>query len=93
MKDLVELGADTAIFDHMSAHVTDAKMEVLEEHNIHPFQGPPNGTDLWQQNDPLITRELRREIRRLMTRHHVIDSDMDAEFSSTGVKRLERSAR
>jgi len=79
-EDLVELGAEIAIFDHMSAHVTDSNMEVLNAHNIHPLQGPPNGTDIWQQNDQLIIRELRREMRRLMTRYHVKNSGMDEQF-------------
>ena len=69
-----------AIFDHMSAHDTEANRDLLKLHGIVQLQGPPNGTDIWQPCDQLIIRELRREMRRLMTRRNVRNSGLNDNF-------------
>lgn len=67
-EDMKDLDIELATFDNLSAHVTKANMELFKSLGIHVMLGPPNGTDLWQPNDQLVNRHLRRELRKLLTR-------------------------
>jgi len=68
-EDLVPLGCRLATFDSMSAHVCKESRLALKDAKIISRIGPPNGTDLWQSNDQLTNKYLRRAMRRLTTQH------------------------
>lgn len=59
-EDLAPHSVKLATFDNATMHTTEDALASFGQHGIETLCGPPNGTDLWQPNDQLINKHLRR---------------------------------